>query len=373
MILVLTPDYVRPSGGITVMYDIVDSLVASGREAAVWHGSAGVGCHQLRPSTPAVFGLRRTLALGDILLVPESGGPKHRALTGSARVVMLNQGHHFTFAGADFGEALPGAYPGWDNAVAALVTSEAIRALVDLATPADFPIHRIPIMVDAQLFAPAPKERRIALMPQRRRQDMIALDHLLRRSARMPSGWVIDVIEDRPRTEVATALSRAAIFVSGAERDGFGLGGAEAFAAGCHVVGFAGDGGREYLTADVATVIRDADLVGLTEAVMATAAAHDQGSAELQDRTNRGRQRVLERYSRAALADALERAVGALEAPDSPARQPVPATVAHYSVHTPSAGLITQSRILARQTGRVWLDLARQARHRQARDRQAHR
>ncbi|GGF51822.1 hypothetical protein GCM10011519_27310 [Marmoricola endophyticus] len=356
MILVLAPDIAEPSGGIKVMYDVVDRLNDAGREAAVWHGREGFAASWFPHRTRIVHGLRRELATGDVLLVPEAGGPRHRHLTGDAKVVMLNQGHHFTFGGVDPGTRFDEPYPGWPNAVAAVATSRAIETFLRRLVPVHFPVHHVPLHVDAARFAPGPKERRVAVTTARRPWDVAALSELLRRSGALDDGWQVDLLHGLDRDAMAAALARAAVFVSTAERDGFGLPGAEAVLSGCLVVGFTGDGAREYLDPAWSVPLGDTDLVALHDAVVAACRLFDDDHDEWARRTTAGREHVARTYTAAAMSAALEDAFARLDAEGSPARQPAPALVEHFAAHAPGESAWDRSWVAWRSAARQTLD-----------------
>ena len=81
-------------------------------------------------------------------------------------------------------------------------------------------------------------------MPRRRREDLLAGVQLMRRSGQL-DGWTFELIDGVDARGVADVLGRSAIFLFGAEREGVGLPGAEALAAGAFVVGFTGHGAKE--------------------------------------------------------------------------------------------------------------------------------
>ena len=132
--------------------------------------------------------------------------------------------------------------------------------------------------------------------------------------------------------------------------------GAEAMAAGCYVVGFTGDGAKEYLTPDVASVILDSDVVGMCDATLAAMAAFETDRAAWQGRVDLGRARVLEKHSSTAVRAALEATFAQLDAPGSPARLAAPATVQHYMAHGPRGGRAGAAYVQARKLARRSLD-----------------
>lgn len=350
----MAPDLPRPSGGIKVIYKYVEHLCALGHQATVWHGTQGFSYPSWESTAPVEAAPELPFAAGDVLVMPETGGSKWSFLSQGQPVVMLCQGMDFVFSDADFLTDVPGAYPGWPQATDVLAVSEAIATFLEHACEPGFPIHRVPVEIE-DYFRPLPKERRLALMPRRRREDLTGAVQLVRRSGRL-DGWEIVLIDGMTQAQVAEELGRSAIFLFGAEREGLGLPGAEAMAAGCYVIGFTGDGAKEYLLPDAAGVVLDSDVVGMAEMTLAAMWQFDHDRTALQRRVEVGRDRVLARHSpervRAGLAAAFDR----ICAPGSPARIPQSVTLPHYQTHAPRSGVLWRGYYAARRGARAVLD-----------------
>lgn len=342
----MAPDLPTPSGGIKVIYRYVEHLRALGYEASVWHGTPGFSYPQWSSSAPVETALELSFAPGDVLVMPETGGSKWSFLSNGEPVVMLCQGMDFVFADADFTSDVPGAYPGWTQARAALAVSEAIATFLEHACDDCFPIHRVPVEIESY-FEPLPKQRTIALMPRRRREDLLGAVQLVRRSGRL-GVWEILLIDQMTQAEVARALGQSAIFLFGAEREGIGLPGAEAMAAGCYVIGFTGDGAKEYLLPDAAGVVLDSDVVGMCEMTLAAMHDFDHDRGTLQRRIDVGRERVMERHSADAVRQALAAAFEQICAPGSPSLIQHAVTLPHYQAHVPRKGLLWRGYYAAR-------------------------
>ncbi|MGG5259368.1 glycosyltransferase [Phycicoccus avicenniae] len=360
MIRVMAPDLPTPSGGIKVIYNYVEHLVALGHDARVWHGTPGFAYPDWGSTAPVDTGLRLPFAAGDVIVMPETGGGRWSDLNPGVPHVMLCQGMDFVFMDAEFTRDVPGDYPGWPQATCALGVSDAIVTFLEHACPPGFPVHAVPVEIE-RWFVPLEKERRIALMPRRRREDLIGAVQLVRRSGRLRD-WEIVLIDGMTQAQVAEELGRAAIFLFGAEREGFGLPGAEAMAAGCYVVGFTGDGAKEYLTDDVASVVLDSDVVGMSEATLAAMDAFDGDRTALDAKVALGRSRVLERHSAEAVRAALGRAFAEITAEGSPSVLPESTTLSHYASRGPRYGRAGAVYVGARSVAGAALRRARRLR-----------
>lgn len=350
----MAPDLPSPSGGIKVIYRFVEHLQALGHDACVWHGRPGFRFESWSSTARVETGLEVDFAPGDVLVVPETGGVKWHFLAAGQPVVMLCQGIDFVFANSGFLQAEPGDYPGWPDAVAAIAASEAIETFLRRACSPGFPVHHVPVEIE-EYFAPAEKERLIALMPRRRQEDLLGTVGLLHRSGRL-GDWRILLIDDMSQEEVAAALGRSAIFLFGAEREGFGLPGAEAMASGCFVVGYTGDGAKEYLLPEHSAVIPESDVVSMADRTMEAMRLFDQDPDAFRATTARARAFVAERYAAARVRTRLDDAFSALLADGSAARFPRAATMRHFSAYGPPTDLRGRLRVAARSTGRRLLD-----------------
>jgi len=328
LIYLKLPDESRPYGGIRFGYLLIDSLVKLGYDATVWHGRKGFRCSWFDNETPVTNGRSLKLEKGDLLLVPEAGGPLTFPPTASAAVTMLVQNHFYIFSNVNALETLPGSYPGWPNARAVICTSVAISDFVRQVVTDELPIHSIPLFVDGARFKPARKEQIIAFMPRKRRDEVTSIVQALRRKRDLQT-WTFQAIEGKTERETADILSRAAIFISSSNREGFGLPPAEAMASGCHVVGFTGDGGKEYMSNDLCTIIEDQSLSSFVTGVENAARAWVSNRQLFEENSALARAKIIENYGLLRLEASLETVFRKLCAQGSSALQTEKVTVHH--------------------------------------------
>ncbi len=347
----MVPDLPTRSGGLKVIDANARILDDAGLPARVWHGTERAAYPDA--IGPTTFALSLELQPGDLLVMPEVGGQTWQFLTGSMPVVMICQGTDFVFAKNDFLTELPGPYPGWPNATAVVGVSDTIVDFLRAACDPGFPIYQVPVEIDTVLFRPRHKEKRLALMPRRRREDLLAVVQLIRASKQLPD-WEITLIDGMTAPEVAEALGKAAIFLSGAEREGVGLPGAEALAAGAYVVGFTGHGAKEYMLPEVSTVIPESDVVRMKDEVIAAARMFENERDAYDSKTAAGRALIESRYGHQQVADALVATFRTLTAPGSASLLTKPTTVDHFQKHGPKPGRFWQTYVKARSAlGRV--------------------
>jgi glycosyltransferase involved in cell wall biosynthesis len=272
----LAPHIPSPSGGVRNIYRHVDTLQAAGIDAAVVHARTGFRCTWFANDTRVLNASDVRLGGDDILVVPECYGPGLHALPDGPRVVIFNQGAYHTFDLIAPDASTPGApYAGARGVIALLTVSTDSAELLRYTFP-DRPVRVARIVVDPEVFRPANAvaRRRIAYMTHRRREEREQLHHILR-TRRQLAGWQMTPIVGRTERETAELMRHSAVFLSFSQRDGFGLPPAEAMASGCYVVGYHGQGGREYFDPAYCSPVSDGDLVGFARAVERACGAYD--------------------------------------------------------------------------------------------------
>lgn len=350
----MAPDLASPSGGIKVIYRFVEHLCALGYDARVWHGTPGFAYESWGSTAPVDTGIELDFAAGDVLVMPETGGSKWSFLSEGQPVVMLCQGMDFVFANSDFLTDEPGDYPGWPQATAAIAVSDAIHTFLDRACREGFPLHNVPVQIE-DWFQPGVKEKRIALMPRRRREDLLGAVQLVRRSGRL-GDWKIVLIDGMTQQQVAEELGRAAIFLFGAEREGVGLPGAEAMASGCYVVGFTGDGAKEYMLSQHSSVIADSDVVDMCDRTLEAMDWFENDRAVIDDRARMGHDWVRSRHSGELVRERLDDAFATITSPGSPSLLTSAVRLKHYQSQAPRFGAAGRAYIAARQIARRAVD-----------------
>ena len=353
MIWFMAPDLPEASGGTKILYRIVEELESAGYPARVWHGTSGLTYSSFESTAKVRYGLTLDLHPGDVLVMHEVGGPHWSFLAGASPVVMLCQGWSFVFQDIAVDDRLNAGYPGWPRVTDVLATSRYVERTVRAMSGPGLPVHRVPVVVEPATFQPGPKRRTVAFMPRRRRLEITAALQILRRRGQL-AGWTFEPIDGLTERQVGRRLGEAAIFVSGAEREGFGLPAAEAMAAGCYVVGFTGDGGAEFMDPSVCTVVHDSDVLSLADGIAAAADLFDNDRASY-DATVRGAEvRIVETYNRTQMRSALVQAFDQICAAGSPALVRTPTQVPHYQSHAPRPGLAHAAYRQARHVvGRV--------------------
>lgn len=104
---------------------------------------------------------------------------------------------------------------------------------------------RVRCYVNTELFKPLKKKNQVCFMSRKSiRNSQQVLNFI--EPALEKKGWLIKDIHKIPQKEAAVIMGESKLFLSFSETEGFGLPPVEALSAGCCVIGFHGEGGREY-------------------------------------------------------------------------------------------------------------------------------
>lgn len=275
MIYYLNPINVNtPIGGVKKFYDHVRCLNNARMPAAVIQARAG-----FRPTwfpaddVPVVHAPVQLTSL-DLLVVPEISNAELPLLAPGIPKVSLVQNPHLMFP-PHTGAAHP--YHRTDDLVGVLAVSEHARMMLEQSF-SDLPVWRFYVSVDSTRFAPRSdtRSRAICYMPRKRARDIDCVLGILQSRGSLDD-WSLRPLDGCTEAEVAEALSDCAIFLSFSDQEGCPLPPLEAMASGALVVGYTGFGANEYMTADTAVVVPEADVLAFAhqlESVLFTWNSH---------------------------------------------------------------------------------------------------
>ncbi len=319
----------RPIGGIKVIHQMAaaaDGLLApKGGGAFVCHPNhpffrvswfktdvryrRAIFSPRLRPK-PGLTRIRPDLfdPQTDIVVLPELWVRKYalqlKAL-GVPYVILVQAGY---FIGKGEAESLRRAYAA---ATAIWCVSDDTADCVRLAYPdAAAKVQRFHVAIDADRFRPIlPKRNWITYLPSK----MPRHAELLRLFAgpHLPPGWEWKPLAGLSEPAFAEVIGQSKIFIALAELEGFGLPPIEAALAGNLVLGYHGQGGREYWQSPLFTEVPQGDLPSLARTVVEVAARLAQGPLDDPIATSQ-RARLAQHYSQTALTNDLSTLIGAL-------------------------------------------------------------
>lgn len=301
----LCPSVRKPVGGVKVIYrqaSIAHQLLmqrGQGSSAVLHPNSFGFQASWFDQSVPmrrAYFGLRwlgkpswsnvRGVfdASQDVVVIPELWVRKYgsQLLELGVPYSIYVQNGYFINKG-EFSD-LVRAYSG---ARCVMVVSENAAECVKLAFPSATPnILRLHCSVDSNLFfypTQVNKEKLITYMPRKLADHVQKVLFFLK--PHLPSHWKLQAIDGMNEAQVAQTLMRSSIFMSFSHFEGLGLPPLEAALCGNHVVGYTGQGGKEFWWPESFDNIESGDVLGFAQQVLARVDQIDRGVA-IVDRSN---------------------------------------------------------------------------------------
>jgi glycosyltransferase involved in cell wall biosynthesis len=264
-VLVLCPDYAKPSGGVRRLYRHVDVLRKHGVEAWLVHETKGFRCIWFEHSTPIMALVDANPTPNDYLVFPEVFAPAVATMAPGVPKVIFNQNAYLTFQtkrALDPASRLPYFH---QDVIAVFAVSEDNADYLRYAFPG-LKVTRLHYGIDP-IFAPRwPKRKAIAYMPRKNPDHVVQVLSVLRHRGAL-EGWELEAIDGLPEAKVAEKLADCAIFLSFGTFEGCPLPPLEAMASGCVVVGYHGRGGREYFKAEFSYPVKTGDVIGFAKTV----------------------------------------------------------------------------------------------------------
>ena len=266
-IVFLCPATDVPSGGVKVIYNQAAIINEMQEQLA-----ASV-LHPLNPEFYCTWFDRGTKIKkdmefdksNDFVMIPEFWAVPHAKLLQDigVRYGIYVQGGYII--GRASGEELDAAY---HNAALILAISDDTVDCIKMAFPeCAARVHRVHYSVDPDKFvASCNKENVICYMPRRLKSHSQLVRFFLEK--KLPPHWRIEAIDGVDEDGVAAILGKSKIFLSFSELEGCPLPPVEAALSGCQVIGYTGEGGKEYWDREIFTEIHSGDIKAFVNAVM---------------------------------------------------------------------------------------------------------
>ena len=286
-IIYLCPCDNTPVGGIKVIYRHAELLMSLGAEAFVLHPlDTAFRCtwfeHRVRFLDNLAVDARR-----DFVVIPEvwAGvfGPQCRQ-QGVRYAVFVQNGYLTHSMRPDFPLTLMNeVYRGADLVLA---ISDDTARMVALNYPSldQARLLRVPYSVHERFLSTgspaetAPACRMITFMPRKMVDHAARVVFTLRQH--LPPGWQITAIHNVDEATCAAMLLASSIFLSFSEFEGLPLPPLEAALAGNLVVGYTGQGAREYWEPPNFKEVHQGNIIGFVEAAQHAVARMDAGGLE---------------------------------------------------------------------------------------------
>jgi len=255
-----------PSGGVMRLYEFVDTLNANNIESYIIYHTR----HRLDwfvNSTRTTEFTSVNITHDDLLIIPEVIADQVLTIYPGVRKIIFNQNSFKTFKPFIWGDLndVRSVYFHRD-VVQTIVASDYDVMVMNRLFPG-IKLSRFYYGINDQLFHYNPyKKKIIALMPRKEKQDAIILECMLKTMNKL-NGFEIRIIDGITHGECAKILRESAIFLSFSHQESFGLPPAEAMACGCIVIGYHGQGGKEFFKKELNYSIEQSNLIDYAEQV----------------------------------------------------------------------------------------------------------
>jgi glycosyltransferase involved in cell wall biosynthesis len=266
----LCPSNNSPIGGIKVIY----------KQAAIFNeADGGLKASVLHPFNPEFnctwfdhdSAIKNNLEFDrthEFVMIPEFWAVPHARLLHNIGVrygIYVQGGYIMGLKGSNYGKEHDDAY---HNADLILAISDDTAECIKLAFPeCSGKTYRVHFSVDANKFkANQNKENIISYMPRKMENHFQLVTYFLNKN--IPHHWRIESINGLDEDGVAAIFGKSRIFLSFSELEGCGLPPIEAALSGCYVIGYTGEGGKEYWESPIFTEIHSGDIKTFVKAIL---------------------------------------------------------------------------------------------------------
>jgi len=258
-VYVICPDDNQPTGGVLKLYDFVDILNNNQIDSYIIHDDKNFRATWFENKTKITSADTVFIKNDDLVVIPEIWAERVLTLWPGIRKIIFNQDSFNTFIPFRYKLAEVQHIYLHPDVVQVMVVSDYDYDALNWLFPG-IQLRRIYHGINNKLFFfNQHKKKQIAFMPRKGTEDFIFLDYLLSLKNCLDD-FKITVIDKMPLEQCANVLRESAIFLSFSHKEGFGLPPAEAMACGCIVIGYHGQGGKEFFKKNLTFSIEHSDL-----------------------------------------------------------------------------------------------------------------
>lgn len=237
-----------------------------------------------------------TLDDNSVLVIPEIYGDKIDAIAPNIKKVIFNQNCYYTFNHYSIEKEYPTTPYQHPKVLATIVASTDALSYMNYTFP-ELTTYKMTLGIDASVFSyAAKKQKQICFMPRKLADDVRQVLLILKLRGKL-NGWKLVSIDNKTEQEVADIMKESTFFLSFNHREGFGLPPAEAMACGCYVVGYHGEGGKEYFNPDFSSVVQGGNIIEYVKKVEELLSVYDESPETITDKGKRASEFILSHYS----------------------------------------------------------------------------
>ena len=299
------PPQTTASGGVKVSYRHSEILNSLGVDSYIYHPADESFSCQWFEHKARLIGTAALNPATDLIVLPEIWASvwveKLKAM--GFKVCIFVQNAYLTFANMnpDDPKALEKAYRNAD--LVTVISDDSMHYMQDLCGVDPAKMVRQIYSINTQLFRPGNKEKKITYMPRKMPEHTARVIPALER--RLKPGWKIVPIDGKSEREVAKELSTSLIFLAFSGFEGLPVPPVEAAIAGNAVIGYHGEGGREYWWRPNFTEVPVGDIQAFVFRVEEKISEMESGQLEL-GRMNQVIQKLTEMFSPASELQAVQ-------------------------------------------------------------------
>ncbi|WP_370897557.1 glycosyltransferase [Chryseobacterium gossypii] len=313
------------SGGVKQIYRQVETLNNNGFEAYILHKKTGKRDQWFNINVPIVYSpalfkqlkylykkkkmtFTRKLILqflamrskkiekNAVLVFPEIYGPDIHSIEPEISKVIFNQNCYYTFVYFSIYEDYkinPYNHP---KTLATIVASEDAKNYMQYAFP-ESRILKMRLGINNDIFSYSDnKEKQICFMPRKLGDDVTQVISILKQRNALKD-WRLVPIDNKTEAEVAEIMKKSTFFLSFNHKEGFGLPPAEAMSCGCYVIGYTGQGGKEYFKPEFSSAVEDGNIIEFVQKIEASIKAYENNPGDILQKGKRASSYVSENYS----------------------------------------------------------------------------
>lgn len=232
----------------------------------------------------------------DYLCIPEVRGPNIGDIEKGLKKVILNQNPFYTFNKYSRNKEEMRTPYFEDDLAATIVFSENNLNYMKYVFP-QLKLFRIHYGFDSELFNYCTqKKKQIAYMPRKLDKHVTQIINILKFKGALKDFKLVE-IDNAKESKVAEVLRESLMFLSFSCDEGFGMPSAEAMACGCIVVGYDGEGGKEFFKKEFCYPIRYGDLVGFARTIEKIIKEYEDNQTYFLEKGRKASEFILKNYS----------------------------------------------------------------------------
>ena len=133
-------------------------------------------------------------------------------------------------------------------------------------------------------------------MPRKLGDDLTQVISILKQRNSLKD-WNLVAIDNKTEIEVAEIMKKSTFFLSFNHKEGFGLPPVEAMSCGCYVIGYQGQGGKEYFKPEFSSAVEDGNIIEFVKKIEDAVKVYENNPQEILQKGKDASDFVLENYS----------------------------------------------------------------------------